>query len=677
MLTVAREKKKWRVATTASILLALTPINTYPSYAATVTATGTNPSVCNQTVGDGTNVIAYRLSGGDCVIEFKNAGTTTWDRPAGVTTVRVLVVGGGGGGASRHAGGGGGGGVVEATSYVVSGTVGITVGSGGSAGLNQSKGASGTDSRLYLNTESSAGATGLVAKGGGFGDFYTVSGNAVVRAGSGGSGGGAGVRNPFTRDLSAGYTNADPTGLTIQSSQTQRNFDGTTLSANMSQYGNNGAQGGLDSYWSGGGGGGAGSVGSRGGGDAGTNYTGGAGGAGIESLITSTSRFFGGGGGGGGGTNGVSNFAGGAGGSGGGGAGSAGVATATSGTANTGGGGGGGGLRTDGLNGPGGAGGSGIVIVRYTPDVTAPTMTGPSSATGSTSTISISENATAVHTFTANESVTWSKSGIDATFFTISSGGVLTISSRDYEIPTDSDVNNTYIVTISAIDPSLNVTTQTLTLTVTNVNEVPVISTYSSVATYAITQAENLAAVASYSGSDVDAGTTLTWSISGTDAGDFSIDSTSGVLTFASGPDFENRLDSDANNIYQVVVTLSDGSLTDTQTLTITISNENESAQLSAPSVSGEVNKGVTKTVTVTVNVAGKVRFFIGGKRISGCLARSTSGSYPNFTATCSWKPAVSGRQFLTATVTPTDNTFSGSTSARGEIFVLKRSGAR
>ena len=271
MGTMRQGSKRWRVAITSCILISLAPIGNNPAHAATVTATGTNPSVCNQTVGDATNVIAYRLSGGDCVIEFKNVGTTTWDRPAGVTAVRVLVVGGGGGGASRHAGGGGGGGVVEATSYVVSGTVGITVGSGGSAGLNQSKGTSGTDSRLFLNSEASAGATGLVAKGGGFGDFYTLSGNAVVRAGSGGSGGGAGVRNPFTRDLTAGYTNADPTGLTIQSSQTQRNFDGTTLSSNISQYGNNGAQGGLDSYWSGGGGGGAGSVGSRGGGDAGTN----------------------------------------------------------------------------------------------------------------------------------------------------------------------------------------------------------------------------------------------------------------------------------------------------------------------------------------------------------------------------------------------------------------------
>ena len=663
--------RKKRQASSALILslslISFTCVGITSANAATVTATGTNPAVCNQTVGDATNVIAYRLSGGDCVIEFKNTGTTTWTVPTGVGSAWILVVGGGAGGAFRHAGGGGAGGVVEATSYPVSGSLSVQVGGGGPAAT------SGSDSRIFQTGNSS---TGLQALGGGFGDFYQLlDRNNIGRAGSGGSGGGSGVPTPFTRDIFTPYGNTTSFGLSTQSSISQKNINGSALTSNFSQYGNDGAGGGIDGYWAGGGGGGAGTAGSRGGGAAGTNYIGGAGGAGREFSITGTATFFAGGGGGGGGYSG-SAYAAGSGGSGGGGAGSVGMNTATAGTANTGGGGGGGGYNASG-SGAGAQGGSGIVIVRYSPDVTAPTITGPSSATGSTSSISISENATAVHTFTANETVTWSKSGIDATFFTISSGGVLTITSRDFDIPSDSDVNNTYIVTISAIDPTLNVTTQTLTLTVTNVNEAPVISTHSSVATYAITQAENLAAVASYSGSDVDAGTTLTWSVSGTDAGDFSINSGTGVLTFASGPDFEDRQDSDANNIYQVVVTLSDGSLTDTQTLTITISNENETSQLSTPTVSGTVNKGVTKTVTVTLNVAGKVRFFLGGKRISGCLARTTSGSYPNFTATCSWKPAVSGRQFLTATVTPTDNTFSGSTSARGEVFVLKRVGAR
>jgi hypothetical protein len=311
-------------------------------------------------------------------------------------------------------------------------------------------------------------------------------------------------------------------------------------------------------------------------------------------------------------------------------------------------------------------------------DQTAPTITGPSSATGANSSISIAESSTAVHTFTANESVTWSKSGTDESFFSITSaGGVLTITARDFESPVDNGSNNTYVATITATDTAGNATNQTLTVTITNVNEAPTITTASSAATHTISQAENNTSVVTHIGSDFDAGTTLTWSMSGTDAADFSINSSSGALAFVTNPDFEAPADADTNNAYVVVVTLSDGSLTDTQTVTITITNANESASINAPTVLGTINKGVNTTITVTINVAGKVRFFVGNKRISTCKERTTSGTYPNNTATCTWKPAVTGRQFLTATLTPTDNTFSSSTSARTEVFVQKRTTTR
>ena len=311
-------------------------------------------------------------------------------------------------------------------------------------------------------------------------------------------------------------------------------------------------------------------------------------------------------------------------------------------------------------------------------DQTAPTITGPSSATGANSSISIAESSTAVHTFTANESVTWSKSGTDESFFSITSaGGILTITARDFESPVDNGSNNTYVVIITATDSVGNATNQTLTVTITNVNEAPTITTASSAATHTITQAENTSSVVTYTGSDIDAGTTLSWSISGTDAADLSINSSTGVLAFVTNPDFEAPADADTNNAYIVVIALSDGSLTDTQTVTITITNANESASINAPTVSGTINKGVNTTITVTINVAGKVRFFVGNKRISTCKERTTSGTYPNNTATCTWKPAVTGRQFLTATLTPTDNTFSSSTSARTEVFVVKRATPR
>jgi hypothetical protein len=79
----------------------------------------------------------------------------------------------------------------------------------------------------------------------------------------------------------------------------------------------------------------------------------------------------------------------------------------------------------------------------------------------------------------------------------------------------------------------------------------------------------------------------------------------------------------------------------------------------------------------VTVNTAGKVRFFVGGKRITKCLARTTTGSYPTLTATCSWRPAVTGRQVLTARLTPADNTFSAATSAATTVQVGRRGTVR
>ena len=310
-------------------------------------------------------------------------------------------------------------------------------------------------------------------------------------------------------------------------------------------------------------------------------------------------------------------------------------------------------------------------------DTTPPTITGPGSATGSTSSTSIAENTTAVYTFTANETVTWAVSGTDSSFFSISSGGVLTITSRNYESPADANTDNVYVVIVTATDTSSNATTQTLSLTITNVNEAPSITKNASAATYSLSQAENTQSLFTYSATDPDAGASLTWSLSGTDSGDFTIGSASGVFAFAANPDYEAPADSNTDNVYTVIVTVSDGSLTDTQTVTITVTNVNETPSTGSVSTSGTVYKGITTTITVTSNVAGKVRFFVDGKRISTCLSVTNVGSYPNYTATCSWKPAVMSRHILSATITPTDNTFSSATSYSNAIYVQKRSTTR
>jgi hypothetical protein len=543
----------------------------------------------------------------------------TWSVPASVSLMQLLIVGGGGGAGFGSCGGGGGAGrviVSNSSLNVVSGSdISLTIGSGGNGG--------------YINTSGSSWRDGTD----GGASSVTVSGTVYQASGGGGGGGGT---------VYAGRTGGSGGGGTACGTVGAGGSADSSSITGFTTYQNSGVAG----SGNGGGGGGAGA--------AATNSDGGAG-------VTVWGVTLAGGGGG---------WGGGAGGSGGGGS----ALRAFDSKANS------GNAGTNGLGAGGGGGnngGSGRIVLRYLADSTAPTITGPSSATGATSSISISENSTSVHTFTANESVTWSKSGTDGSFFSISAGGVVTITSRNFESPADTGGDNTYVVVITATDGASNTTSQTLTVTITNVNEAPTITINSSNATHAITQAENSTSITTYTATDVDAGASLSFSVSGTDAADFAINSSSGVLTFVSAPDFEAPADSDVNNQYVVVITVSDGALSDSQTLTVTITNANESASVTAPTVSGTINKGISTTITVTLNAAGKVRFFLGGKRISKCLARSTTGSYPNFSATCSWKPPVTGSQNLTARITPTDSSFTSATSTSTVVWVNKRANSR
>lgn len=90
---------------------------------------------------------------------------------------------------------------------------------------------------------------------------------------------------------------------------------------------------------------------------------------------------------------------------------------------------------------------------------------------------------------------------------------------------------------------------------------------------------------------------------------------------------------------------------------------------LSAPTT---VSKGSSLTLTAVVPVAGKVTFTIAGKRIPGCLNKVASGT-PPITVTCTFKSALSGRQFVTSTLVPTLSAYP-STSTTLERFFLKRS---
>lgn len=115
------------------------------------------------------------------------------------------------------------------------------------------------------------------------------------------------------------------------------------------------------------------------------------------------------------------------------------------------------------------------ISVAMSNDTTPPSITGPSGGAGSsTSTVTINENTTAVYTFGASETVTWSiYGGADSAKFTVTSGGSLSFGSApNYESPTDSGGNNSYEVIVKAVDTANNSSVQTVTVNVANILEV-------------------------------------------------------------------------------------------------------------------------------------------------------------------------------------------------------------
>ena len=116
-----------------------------------------------------------------------------------------------------------------------------------------------------------------------------------------------------------------------------------------------------------------------------------------------------------------------------------------------------------------------IGTVTISNDDSLPLITGPSGDSGDlTSSITINENSSFVHTFSANETVTWSLNGGDdfSKFAIDSSTGTLSfITAPDYESPTDSDSNNTYIVGVRAVDSASNLSDQTVTVSIADIDD--------------------------------------------------------------------------------------------------------------------------------------------------------------------------------------------------------------
>jgi uncharacterized delta-60 repeat protein len=350
-----------------------------------------------------------------------------------------------------------------------------------------------------------------------------------------------------------------------------------------------------------------------------------------------------------------------------------------------------------------GNGGSvaGSASLDITPVNDAPVIT--SNGGGATETDSVAENQTAVTTVTVTDNdlpaqtISYSiVGGADAALFTInaSTGALQFISGRNYESPTDADTNNVYEVIVQASDGAGGTDTQAISVSVTPVNEAaPVITSNSGGSTAAISIAENTSSVTTVTATDNDLpAPNLTYSISGgVDAAKFSINSSTGELSFIVALNYENADDSGANNVYDVTVMVSDGSFTDTQDISVTVNNLDEAAPtLTSGGVATAINENsgtgqVIYTATSTDagdTATGSTGYSLGGTDAGLFSIDSSTGEVtllanPNYEAKASYSFSViatdaagnASAQAVTLAVNNLDEARTGEVIIFGNMF--------
>ena len=237
----------------------------------------------------------------------------------------------------------------------------------------------------------------------------------------------------------------------------------------------------------------------------------------------------------------------------------------------------------------------------------------PGMTSGSTG--RVDENAlasTVVYTVTAThpnegEVLRYGLGGMDAGFFSMdaTSGAVVLNAPADYES------QSSYALEVSATDSGGLTVRQPVTITVTDINEVPVIT---SVKTVEVAESGTPASVVyTVTATDPDTASVLSYSLSGIDEGLFSIDAASGAVSLNAAPDFESK------SSYSVFVVATDqGGLTGRQAVTLFILDVHEIPVITSGTTGSVEENADVSTVVYTVtatdpDVDSELTYSLGG----------------------------------------------------------------
>ena len=330
------------------------------------------------------------------------------------------------------------------------------------------------------------------------------------------------------------------------------------------------------------------------------------------------------------------------------------------------------------------------VTIKVTDVDETPSNNAPVFSDGDSTTLTVAENTSSgvnigsavSATDTDDDTLTYSLGGTDSAAFSIdsSSGQLRTSASLDYE------TKSTYTVTITVSDGTLT-DSITVTIKVTDVDETlsnnaPTLPTFSDGnSTPAFASDSTTRSVAENTGSGVNIGSavsatdtdddTLTYSLGGTDAAAFSIDSTLGQLRTKSALDYETKTS------YTVTITVSDDSLMDSITVTINITDVTEN---SAPVFTdgASTTRSIAENTAAGTNIGTAVAatdadndeltYTLGGTNAASFSIVSTSGQLKtrsaldyetksSYSVTISVSDGNGGSDSITVTINITDVT--------------------
>nr|MBZ4203094.1 VCBS domain-containing protein [Methylovulum sp.] len=209
-----------------------------------------------------------------------------------------------------------------------------------------------------------------------------------------------------------------------------------------------------------------------------------------------------------------------------------------------------------------------------------------------------SEVGTAIYTAKAIDPnafsiLTYSLTGKDAEFFSINSlSGVVTLNvSPDYE----SQTSYQFSITVADNGEIPLTSSQDLTVTVTNTNEAPTLTT--ELISFAENALSEGAVVVTSTAIDPDNNSVLTYSLTGNDAALFTIDSNTGTVVFSAIANYEVQANYDFNVVVTDNALAGEGEvLLASQAISLAVLDVNEAPVMS----SGQLGVFVTGTDTVT-----------------------------------------------------------------------------